>query len=123
MIWPAAAADYRCPPTIETRQSMAAKPPRPWEAIPDVWNGKQLLENVQVYDGPPKDGASLVPDNESSEKDPIWTFAKNQKRRIWIACFYSQSFIRLVQELPPGVEKCTLLYKRNSKTLDHFSCH
>ncbi len=120
------AAEYRCLNSIETQQTLSAKLINQlnadWEAMPDAINAHQSLENIQVYDGHPREGAALVPDNEDSREEPFWTFPKDQKRRIWIACIYSQSIVRLVKQLPEAVKKCTLKYRGKSKQIDRILC-
>jgi hypothetical protein len=68
----AGASEFRCPPSIDTKQSSVA-PVKGFEPWIDTLNGRQLLERVSIYDGHPREGADLVPDNAGEKGDPYWT--------------------------------------------------
>lgn len=109
----AQALEYKCPESIATTQSIS-KTPSGWATMIDTINGQQVFDSLQVFSGNPSEGASLVPDNEGSKKDPYWT--NHTTNGFWLACFYRQSIIRLTQEIPKSVKKCTLSYKTNHGT-------
>ena len=115
--------EIRCPENIETKQTLS-KAQDGWDAVVDTLNGRQNLETMELYDGPFEEGAALVPDNESSKKDPYWT--NHTLKGFWVACFYSQSTVRLTKQIPGSVKKCTLRYKPfpglRKKILDILVC-
>ena len=109
----ARAKEYQCPAKIDTAQSLTQSFDG-WSSYQDTVNGVQNLKGIQVYDGPPEELASLIPDNEEAgkqEEKSFWTFNVQNGRAIWIACEYYQSTVALTRELPLGVEKCTLIAK------------
>jgi hypothetical protein len=114
------AIDIHCPEEIKTIQSIVKL--KEWDQMLDTLNSKQCLIQMSIYDGNPREGASLVPDNEGSKQDPYWTFSGKGERAYWIACFYSQSVIRLIKEIPRKIKKCTLRFKDNPKRVDFLSC-
>lgn len=68
---------------------------------------RHWLENVTVYDGPPAEMASLVPDNEGRAKDKaLWTFSKRKERPIWIACSYLKTDLLYAKALPLDTTYC-----------------
>jgi len=101
---------FKCPYEVSTTQSLKGAVPSEWEPLLDTLNGNQLIERISVYDGHPKEGADLIPDNVGKnggkKEDSYWSFTPG--RTYWLACFYSQNVIRLVQKIPSDVKKCTL---------------
>lgn len=100
------------PPSIDTQQSLVA-PVEGFEPLVDTLNGAQTLESVVIYDGHPQEGASLVPDNVHDKKDPYWTRHPGTES-FWMGCFYRQSTVRLIRELPKTAKKCTLKFKKSA---------
>jgi hypothetical protein len=111
-----------CPESIETAQTLRSALPKGWTSAVDSLNGKHPLENVQVFDGPFDDGASLVPDNEGKEETPHWILSKDAPRPFLMACFYSQSVVRVLHELPKDAKKCTTLFKTKPYRVLGLSC-
>ncbi|MEO5669039.1 MAG: STY0301 family protein [Bdellovibrionota bacterium] len=110
------AADFRCPDSIATNESVTSKVPSEWRSLRDEINGSQSLENVEVYDGPFEDGASLVPDNVAAKDAPYWNFEKGTSQTHGMACLYSQSAVRLVRSLPARIKRCTMTFSKVDKT-------
>jgi len=111
-----------CPESIETAQTLRSTLPKGWTSAVDSLNGKHPLENVQVFDGPFDDGASLIPDNEGTEETPHWLLSKDAPRPFTMACFYSQSVVRVLHELPKKSKKCTLLFKTEPYRVRGLNC-
>jgi hypothetical protein len=118
LVLPVFAAEYRCPESIESIQTIP-KVPQGWQTYNDPWNGSQKFENVLMFDGHPNDNASLVPDTETKPyQDSTWT--NHTAKGFWLACYYNQSTVRLIQAIPKSVKKCTLKFK--GKKIDYLSC-
>ncbi len=98
------AADYRCPDTVETTQTLK-KSPADWEAFARP-NDIQRFERITLYDGVPADMASLVPDD--NDKVTLWTFFDLPDRPLWMACEYSNTTVNLVRKLQGSVKECRL---------------
>ncbi len=117
------AIDYKCPEFIETTQSLKGSIQADFETITGAFQEKQRLERISVYSGHPKDGGTLVPDNdEYSSKDPYWTFQVNDNRGVWMGCTYNNTTIILVRKFPTATTKCVLKYKLKPKRVDVLSC-
>ncbi|MGD0620162.1 MAG: STY0301 family protein [Bryobacteraceae bacterium] len=105
----AAAQDIRCPERISTTQTLS-QPVAGWtnemNATPN------LLAGVTFYDGPPKDMASLVPD-ETHVKGKVlasWDLTPNPGRQYWLACGYSGTRLTLTRPLAKELRSCTVTY-------------
>lgn len=100
---------YECPPEMSTTQTMKGRVSTGWSFLQDT-NARHRPESVMVFDGPPQELASLVPDDESSE-DPnktVWTFNKNKSRPIWFTCSYSKTSFLFARALPLDVTQCKI---------------
>ena len=102
---PAAAEDIRCPDRVSTTQALA-EAPTGWTPQTDAT--PTILASVTFFDGPPKQLASLVPD-ESSSKSSTWQLVSNHGQ-YWLACGYSGTRITLARPLPGNVKTCTVTY-------------
>ncbi len=116
--------EIKCPSSIQTTQSISESLSDGWDSFDDKLNGQKNFDYIQVFDGHPSEGASLVPDNENSKKDPYWT---NQTLKgFWVACYYRQSTVRLVKSIPKNVKRCTYKsktrQKKETKTFDKLIC-
>jgi len=105
----AAAEDVRCPERISTTQTLSQPVPG-WSNRMDA--SPNLLAGVTFYDGPPKDMASLVPD-ETHVKDKVlasWDLIPNPGRQYWLACGYADTRVTLARPLPKELRTCTVTY-------------
>ena len=105
-----AAQTISCPDSITTRQELTSSPGG-WSPV--VNNTPRTLAGITFYDGPPAEEASLVYDqikHAKGEDIAIWTFARQQDRRIWLVCSYAGTAVELSRVLPPEVTTCTVSY-------------
>jgi hypothetical protein len=105
----AAAQDVRCPERISTAQTLS-QPVADWTNQMDAT--PNMLAGVTFYDGPPKDMASLVPD-ETHIKGKLlasWDLTPNPGRQYWLACVYSGTRVTLARSLPKELRTCTVTY-------------
>jgi hypothetical protein len=105
----AAAADVRCPERISTTQTLA-------QAVPGWTNQMDatpnLLAGVTFYDGPPKDLASLAPDETHAKGKVLanWDLPPTPGGQYWLVCSYSGTHITLARPLPKELRSCTVTY-------------
>ena len=108
---PARAESY-CPPEVAVAQRAAAPGPD-WTV---TYSGYQTaVEGVTIFDGPPAEQASLVPDNQKTVGDNIlqvWQLPKSN-RGYWIQCNYANTTAQIVRRLPASVTRCDVVYDRN----------
>ena len=102
---PAFAGDYTCPEDTKTGQSVSR--------LPHGWLSSTLTANIPeadiltVFDGPPGEMASLVPDNEGADAAVYWSFKAEKDRPIWMQCGYAGQTTYLMRPLPDATTKCT----------------
>lgn len=103
------AEDVRCPERVPTTQTVSQSTSG-WTVQMDA--APNLLAGVTFYDGPPKELASLAPD-ESHVKGKLiasWDLTPNPGREYWLACRYSGTRIALARPLPKELRSCTVTY-------------
>jgi hypothetical protein len=105
----AVAGDVGCPERISTTQTLAQTVPG-WTNQMDAT--PNLLAGVTFYDGPPKELASLVPDETHAKGKLLasWQLFPNPGRQYWLACIYSGTRITLARPLPKELRACTVTY-------------
>jgi hypothetical protein len=108
---PAGFSRLDVPPSITVKQELAAPPPK-WQA--GRTDAKPMVKAVTVFDGDPREQASLVPDNEVKSKTApytLWTFDPKGKRAIWLQVQYTGTSLHLAQALPPGTRELRVYYE------------
>ena len=99
----AVALEFRCPVKISTKQSLA-QPADGWSSSVDSdtphWN-----DGLTVYNGPPSEKASLVPDGPEGAE--FWV---NDLKfgGLWMECAYFRSAVKLQRKIPSNVKRCAL---------------
>jgi len=105
----AAAEDIRCPERISTTQALSQAAPG-WAA--DIDRTPNILAGVTFFEGPPKDMASLAPD-ESHVKGKLvasWDLTPSAGSQYWLACRYSGTRVTLARALPKELRSCSVTY-------------
>ena len=106
----AAQSNVECPATITVEQRFVGSAGA-WEA--GLGSGEPRLAGVTFYDGPPREMASLVNDEESQTQDTwtgIWRFTPAGGRGHWVACSYTHTNVVLSRRLPPVTSECRVTY-------------
>lgn len=112
------AAEHPCPNKIKTVQSLGQQL-KGWKKHQDS-SMVNVLRAVDYYDGPPAEGAQLVPDNGDSLKDPKWTFSQKE---IWQVCLYTNTTMTLTKKLPKGTKSCQVIFNKEvSPQIDSITC-
>lgn len=115
----ASATTLYCPKSIKTTESLQQKINH-WDVFIDDWNMNHHFTRITFYTGHPKEHASLAPDNENTKtKKLIWTF---DQQETWIACGYTNTSIELIQKLPKGTKKCTVMYNEDFSRVLTLNC-
>jgi hypothetical protein len=85
-----------------------------------------LLTGVTVFDGPPKEGASLKPTKISANGASIqWVLEGATEYGTWVSCDYANGLVRLVKKLVQPIAVCsaTLTKSGSPRTLEAgFRC-
>ena len=107
-----AQAESACPATISVEQRGSA-PASDWTV---TYSGYQTaVAGVTIFDGPPSEQASLVPDSEKPSGDnliQIWQLPKSD-RGYWLQCNYANTTAQISRRLPASVSRCDVVYDHN----------
>lgn len=95
-----------CPATIDVSQQSTSMYPD-WRIIVEK-KAPHFLNSITLYSGAPEEVASLAPEFSDKNKKAKWTFSTND--RIYVACGYQKTNLRLTQALPMGTTSCTVSY-------------
>jgi hypothetical protein len=115
----ASSATVQCPALIKTNQSLQ-EPIKGWDGFVDDLNAVHTFNRVTFYAGPPKEQASLSPDESPKDKKLTWTFGKE---KIWLACGYSNTLMQLVQPLPDNTKRCSVTYNADLSQVKTIQCN
>jgi hypothetical protein len=114
----AATSTFTCPPRIESSTKVVGT----WSIfIPD---GKEVeasgeYENSAIYNGHPKEMASLVPDIDKTPPAPSKWDLKSEPGAYWLACSYRGTHVLYVMKLPKIYSQCSTYHKKKE---DGFRC-
>jgi hypothetical protein len=107
-----AQAESACPTTISVEQRGSAPAPD-WTV---TYSGYQTaVAGVTIFDGPPSEQASLVPDSEKPSGDniiQIWQLPKSD-RGYWLQCNYANTTAQISRRLPASAARCDVVYDHN----------
>lgn len=118
-----------CPPTLN--ETPPATPPNTrWESMIYPGRTQPRLESMMLFDGHPREMASLVPDEDQSSSrgtTSIWHFQRTDPQRgIWVACVYTNTNAILTARLPDKLRQCIGAQGRNRAGqiahVQSFSC-
>jgi hypothetical protein len=105
-------AEETCPPMLAVEQRASA-PSSEWTVS---YSGYQTaIAGVTVFDGPPAQQASLVPDNDKTYEQIVvqtWQLPKSD-RGYWLQCNYANTTAQISRPLPADVSRCDVTYERN----------
>ena len=109
-----ARAESACPQTIAVEQKASAPAPD-WTV---TYSGYETaVAGVTIFDGPPAEQASLVPDNEKTVGDSViqsWQLAKSA-RGYWLQCNYANTTAQISRRLEASVTRCDVVSDRNMR--------
>jgi hypothetical protein len=109
-----ARAESSCPPQVAVGQKASAPGPE-WSVS---YSGYQTaVAGVTIFDGPPSEQASLVPDKEKTSGDnliQIWQLPKSD-RGYWLQCNYANTTAQISRRLPASVTRCDVVFDHNMR--------
>jgi hypothetical protein len=107
-----AEAESACPQKIAVEQKASA-PTADWAVSYSGYD--TAISGVTIFEGPPAQQASLVPDNEKDSGDNMiqtWRLPKSD-RGYWLQCNYANTTAQISRQLPASVERCDVVYDHN----------
>jgi len=109
-----AQAESACPQTIAVEQRASAPAPD-WTVS---YSGYETaVAGVTIFDGPPSQQASLVPDSEKTVGDNIiqvWRLPKSD-RGYWLQCNYTNTTAQISRRLPASIRRCDVVLNHNER--------
>lgn len=107
-------AESACPATIVVEQRASAPAPD-WTVS---YSGYETaVAGVTIFDGPPTQQASLVPDSEKQVGDniiQIWQLPTSD-RGYWLQCNYANATSQISRRLPASVKRCDVVLNHNMR--------
>ena len=107
-------AESACPATIVVEQRASAPAPD-WTVS---YSGYETaVAGVTIFDGPPAQQASLVPDSEKQVGDNIiqvWQLPRSE-RGYWLQCNYANTTAQISHRLPASVNRCDVVLNHNMR--------
>ncbi len=94
-----AGAQATCPAELAVEQKASA-PGSDWNVAYSTY--KTAVAGVTIFDGPPAEQASLVPDNQKTTHDTMiqtWKLPKSD-RGYWLQCQYANTTAQIYRRLP-----------------------
>lgn len=96
-----------CPERIRLDSGTVAAADLPASAAALVTPTPQLLSSVSVFDGPPAQGAELIPVNAGkSDAKVVWRIESPSPQGIWLACNYGSQVARVVMKAEGTPVQC-----------------
>ncbi|WP_420714850.1 STY0301 family protein [Roseateles sp. SL47] len=72
-----------------------------------VTSTPQLLSSVSIFDGPPSEGAELLPTNAGTNAATIvWRIESSSPQGVWLACNYGSQVARVVMKAEGTPVRC-----------------
>jgi hypothetical protein len=113
------AAEFEaCPARIDVQPQQLAKAAPGWTAA-HAADAHHDLWYVTLYEGEPKEMASLVPDINGRQRQS-WQLLPHPVRPYWLECHYTRTTIVLARPLAPTLKSCEVTFVP-SETLDGHS--
>ena len=107
-------AESACPATIVVEQRASAPAPD-WTVS---YSGYETaVAGVTIFDGPPAQQASLVPDSEKQAGDNIiqvWQLPTSD-RGYWLQCNYANTTAQISRRLPASFKRCDVVLDHNMR--------
>jgi hypothetical protein len=86
-----------------------------WEGWTPGINEETRLSSVGLFDGPPSEGAALIPTRTTDSGNEIsvhWKLQGPYAKEIWLNCAYAAGALSLSRVLPEGPATCLAKYRK-----------
>ncbi|MDA8454942.1 hypothetical protein M4R22_09220 [Acidovorax sp. GBBC 3334] len=127
----AAPKALECPATVRLASPRAEATGLPAGTEVVLSQSPLRLTGHNVFDGPPAQGAALMPQSEKPAKGgkgpstAVWAFEGDYPQGKFLACDYAEGAVRVVQRVDDAVKRCTSTSStsKNPATLQtRFAC-
>ncbi|AVS72680.1 STY0301 family protein [Paracidovorax cattleyae] len=114
----AAPTTLECPATVQLDAPRATASGLP-AGTDIVLDTRPLrLTGYNLFDGPPAQGAALVPQSDKPGKGgstAMWSFEGDYPQGKFLSCDYAGGTVRLVQRTDDAVKRCTAVSRTSGK--------
>jgi hypothetical protein len=103
----ASGSSYVCPDKVHLASASLAASDVPAGFQAAASTGPVRLSGVSVFDGPPEQGAQLVP-TQADERDTHlrWRFEGLSGQGVWLACHYADQLLQLTVKVDGQPTEC-----------------
>lgn len=108
------ALEITCPESIAPSESVSA-PTQGWKVFTS--DDIHYFQNVSVYEGHPKERASLIPrdDKKAGKAISRWTLPREKQYKYWLRCDYLNTNASYIIALPDTATACIVTYRMLDK--------
>ena len=82
------------------------------------------LSGYSLYDGPPREGAALMPTSVTANT-ATWVLVDKHPQGIWMSCDYAEGLVKIIKRAANSVRSClatTKIMKPQNTLGTHFIC-
>lgn len=103
----AADTTFTCPERVRLDGGKVSDADLPKGSKSVIATSPILLSGVSVFDGPPEEGAELMPSNTGKKATKfIWPISQPADRPVWLACNYADQLVRVVVQAEGSPKQC-----------------
>lgn len=125
-----------CPASVSLSSGVVAADKTPRGSQTLISKSPIYLTGVSIFDGPPEQGAALIPVSEQSQSNNndssvsrgsaiLWNFEENYPQGIYISCDYGKGIVRVFSKIAVAPHACTANVqhlKLHDELKANFSC-
>lgn len=111
-----AATRLECPPTVQLSSASAEAGGLPAGAALSLTRSPMRLSGIGMYDGPPEQGAALMPQSDKARKagsTTLWAFEGDYPQGRFASCDYAGGAVRVVLRIDDAAKACTATTQDN----------
>jgi hypothetical protein len=115
---------YICPATVRLASGVVVAEDIPAGSESLVSSAIIRLSGNNLYDGPPIEGAVLMP-TSTKASTATWVLSDKHPQGIWMSCDYAEGLVKLVKRAADSVTSCVATTKitKPQNTLEtRFAC-
>ena len=101
---------YTCPATVRLASGVVAAEDIPAGAESLISTSIIRLSGNNLYDGPPSEGATLMPTSTKSNT-ATWILAGKYPQGIWMSCDYAEGLVKIIKRTVDSVTTCVATTK------------
>jgi len=101
---------YTCPATVRLASGVVVAEDIPAGSESLVSNSIIRLSGNNLYDGPPSEGAALMP-TSTKANTATWILADKHPQGVWMSCDYAEGLVKIIKRTADSVTTCVATTK------------